>query len=595
MWSSRLFWKLFLAYTGLILLAIIACVVAVSGWQEEQLIERIYRRLHDSATLLAIDLGEPLAGEPSELLQQRIRDLGKQTQTRFTLVASDGRVFADSEQVMLNEVLAMKNHLDRREFQEASRTGEGFSQRLSPTLGVPFLYFALVVKEDGNVVGYVRAAQSLASVREAVSAIHWLIWKMGFVVGLLGLAISYWLTRRIIRPVQVLTEAVQNLADGQYDQRIDVPGGDEIGMLARSFEHMSSELGARERLLRENAQRQTTVLSGMIEGVIAVDRDSRILFANSAAGQILGFSSSKVEGRNLREVVRSDDLHEIVGQTLNQGNFRRREMQWEIETVLSLDVYATPLPGDPCPGVVLVLHNVSELKRLEGLRQQFVANVSHELKTPLSSIKAYAETLLNGALEDRENARRFLQRIDDQADRLHELILDMLSLARIESGTATLDLADISLAEVVLAALVDHEPRAQANQVILRDGTEDHIIRVRGDEEALQQILSNLIGNAIKYTPAGGTITVHCHREANEAVIEVTDTGIGIAAKHHERLFERFYRVDKARSRELGGTGLGLSIVKHLCQVMGGSVAIESELGQGSTFRVRIPLITETP
>lgn len=590
MWSSRLFWKLFLTYAGLVLLAVSVCVAIVSGWQEEQLVEQVRRRLHDSAFLLRDDLGDSLAAGRSEALQQKVRLLGEQTQTRFTLVSGDGLVLADSEQPGLAEVVEMENHLSRKEFVLASHSGEGISQRVSPTLGEPFLYFAIAVEQDGLILGYVRAAQSMASIQREVGSIRRLIWSVGLLVGLSGLAITYWLTQRIIRPIRELTVAAEDIATGNYPDRIEVLSNDELDTLARSFERMSSELQSRERQLRASAQQQHAVLGGMIEGVLAVDSRQQVLFANAAAGRALSFQPDEVVGSPLLEVVRSHELREIVRQTLNSGELCQGNLSWQADTMRTLKVHATPLPGDPCPGVVLVLHDVTELKRLESLRQQFVANVSHELKTPLSSIKAYTETLLNGALGDSENAPRFLRRIDDQADRLHDLILDMLSLARIESGVAALELSDVPLQRVVTACLADYEARAEAAQIELQNVVGSDSVVVRADEESLLQIFSNLVDNAIKYTPSGGTISVCCHQELGEAVIEVSDTGIGIAPKHLERLFERFYRVDKARSRELGGTGLGLSIVKHLCQTMGGSVLVESKPGQGSTFQVRIPL-----
>jgi two-component system phosphate regulon sensor histidine kinase PhoR len=240
--------------------------------------------------------------------------------------------------------------------------------------------------------------------------------------------------------------------------------------------------------------------------------------------------------------------------------------------------------------VVLVLRDISELKRLERMRQQFVANVSHELKTPLSSIKAYTETLLGGARNDPVHCERFLNRIDEQAGRLQELILDMLSLARIESGQLALELADVSVAHVVRRCVADYEPQAVGRELVLENLVDDATIRVHADEEALRQILSNLIDNAVKYTSAGGRVSIRCRPNGTMADIDVTDTGVGISPEHHAHLFERFYRVDKARSRELGGTGLGLSIVKHLSQAMGGSVSVKSAVKAGSTFSVRLPL-----
>lgn len=589
MWSSRLFWKLFLLYAGLVLLSVSACVAIVSGWQEEQLVEQVRRRLHDSASLLRDGLGDSLAVGRSEALQRKVRLLGKQTQTRFTLVAKDGSVFADSEQPGLAEVVEMENHLNRKEFVLASDAGEGLSQRNSPTLGVPFLYFALAVKRDGDLLGYVRAAQSMSSIQEEVGLIRRLIWSVGLAVGLSGLAITYWLTQRIIFPIRELTLAAKAIATGDYPDRIEVHSDDELGTLARSFEHMNTELQSRERQLKASVQQQHAVLGGMIEGVLAVNAKQEVLFANAAAGRTLSFQPAEIVGNLLLEVVRSHELRGIVEQTLVSGKLCRSEFSWQADTIRMLNVHATPLPGEPCPGVVLVLHDVTELKRLETLRQQFVANVSHELKTPLSSIKAYTETLLHGALNDLENAPHFLRQIDEQANRLHELILDMLSLARIESGAATLELAHVPLERVITDCLAACETRAEAAQIQLKQEVCPESIVALADEESLLLILSNLVDNAIKYTPSGGEISVRCQQASAEVIIEVSDTGIGIAHMHHERLFERFYRVDKARSRELGGTGLGLSIVKHLCQAMGGGVSVESELGQGSTFQVRIP------
>lgn len=588
--SLQLFWKLFLAYAGLILLAVSACVAVVSGWQEDQLTEQVRRRLQVSAILLRSDVTRQMSLSRNEELQTLVRSLGQDTGTRFTIVDKDGVVLADSEQPALADVAEMENHLTRQEFVGASRKGEGTSHRSSPTLGVPFLYYAITIEQNGEIIGYVRAAQPIASIHEEVASIRHLIWLVGLVVGLTGLVITYWLTKRIVRPIRELTNATEDIAAGKYPSRISVPTGDELELLARSFEHMSKELNARERLLRESMQRHATVLGGMIEGVIAVDREQHVLFANVAAGRKFKFSPEDVEGKPLLEVVRSHELWKIVEQALQTREHCQGEIQWKSDLQLTLEVHATPLPGQPCPGVVLVLHDITDLKRLEGMRQQFVANVSHELKTPLSSIKAYTETLLSGALEDNRHARTFLSRIDVQADRLHDLILDMLSLARIESGQVTLDLADVPLAQVVENCLHEYEARADAAEINLENQVDSQSLKVRADEEGLLQILGNLVDNAIKFTPAGGTITIRSHTEGDLAAIEVVDTGIGIAAEHHERLFERFYRVDKARSRELGGTGLGLSIVKHLCQAMGGSITVESAPKRGSIFRVQIPL-----
>jgi two-component system phosphate regulon sensor histidine kinase PhoR len=582
---------MFLAYAGLVLLGIIASTASIVAWQEERLVEQANRRLRDASILLRDNVASRLPTEPSQPLQDEIRHLGELLEMRLTIIDSQGKVLADSAQSNLLAVEAMENHAGRTEVVRAIRSGEAATRRNSPSFGDAFYYYAIAMKQNGENAGVVRAALPATLVRQQLDAIWRLVWTVGIALGVVGLAMTYWLTNRLVRPLNVLTNAAEGIAAGRYSQRIHVNTNDEFGMLARSFERMSSELGTRETQLRESVQRQTTVLGGMIEGVIAVDADQHVLFANVAAGTNLGFAPNKAEGLPLLEVVRSHELREVVQQSLESGQPVRGEIAWQLrKKLLTLDVQATPLAGDPTPGVVLVMHDVTELKRLEGLRQQFVANVSHELKTPLSSIKAYTETLLNGALEDPQHARHFLNRIDEQASRLHELILDLLSLARIESGQAALEIVDLSLSRVVAKCLRDHEERAKASGLIIENQVSDTPLKVRADEEGLQQILGNLIDNAIKYTPAGGSITIRCREEAHQAVIEVADTGVGIEPEHHSRLFERFYRVDKARSRELGGTGLGLAIVKHLCQAMEGSVYVVSKPGQGSVFGVRLPL-----
>jgi two-component system phosphate regulon sensor histidine kinase PhoR len=589
--SSQLFWRMFLAYAGLVLLGIIATTWSIASWQEDQLIEQCNRRLRDAGILLRNNVADRLPDNPSEQIQDEIGELSRQLEMRLTVIAADGQVLSDSAQPDVAGVERMENHKSRTEVVRAKRLGEAKTRRNSPSLGDAYFYYAISIERDGENIGVVRTALPVSIVDQQMSAMRRIVWSVGAILALMGLITTYWLTRRLVSPISVLTDAAEGITAGRFARRVGVNTNDEFGMLARSFERMSSELDTRETQLRESVQRQTTVLSGMVEGVIAVDSEHHVLFANVAAGEKLGFNPTRVEGLPLLEVVRSHELREIVQQALETSQTVPGEIAWQSrKKQLMLNIQATPLAGTPVPGVVLVLHDVTELKRLEGLRQQFVANVSHELKTPLSSIKAYTETLLNGALEDPQHARHFLNRIDDQATRLHELILDLLSLARIESGQAALEITGLSLKQVVEKCVRDQEERARASGLTIENLVKDSPLVVRADEEGLLQILGNLIDNAIKYTPAGGVITVRCRNDDNDAVIEVADTGVGIEPEHHSRLFERFYRVDKARSRELGGTGLGLAIVKHLCQAMQGSVSVTSQPGKGSVFGVRLPL-----
>ena len=590
---AGLFWKLLLAVSALALLVILV-LTWISSTAYRALLEReLDSRLRDEAASLAEVLADDWPSGPNDATQSLIRRIGERADLRLTLIAPDGGVLADSYSKDVAAVRAIENHRNRSEFLAAVRTGQGSAQRVSPTVGERFWYRAVRVDVDGKPAGVVRTALPAAPVTAEIEGLTRWIWTIGLLVAATAIAITYWVAARWTDPLRHLAATAEALAAGQYDRRLPVSAGvhDEVGAIAAALNDLGKRLAQRERQLQNTSQTQATVLEGMTESVIAVDRGEKILFANASAGRALGFNAKKVEDLTLLEAVRSHELRAIMQKALRSKQLCNAELTWRGKSLHVFDVLATPLPGDPPPGVVLVLRDISEVKRLEQMRQQFIANVSHELKTPLSSIKAYTETLLAGASKDPVHCERFLNRIDEQAGHLHQLIMDMLSLARIEASQSSLELANVPVDGIVRRCLADYEPQAAARQVTLESLSCDANILVRADEEGLRQILSNLVDNAIKYTPAGGRVTVDCRAEGGSAIIEVADTGVGIPQEHHDRLFERFYRVDKARSRELGGTGLGLSIVKHLSQSMGGSVTVASQVGNGSRFTVRLPLV----
>jgi two-component system phosphate regulon sensor histidine kinase PhoR len=484
----------------------------------------------------------------------------------------------------------------------------------------------------------------LAATVLAFARSEW-FWAFIGLVCLGVVALAYWLVWHVIRPLASLIRAAEAIASGDYTHRVYVPNRDELGVLARAFNRMSQELNTRMNQLSQTSDRQSTVLGGMIEGVIAVDGRQRIVLANRAAGRLFDFRPPTAEGRPLLEVVRNHAVHEAVMTALVTRRAQRLETKSGIQLpgsrIQHLNVHVQPLPGEPCPGVVLVMHDTTELRRLESLRRDFIANVSHELKTPLSSIKAYAETLRNGAMHDPEASQRFLARIEEQSDRLHHLILDMLMLARIESDQQAFEIGPVDVAQVAGSCIENQRRAAEAKRIQLELRPGNSPCRVRADYEGLREILDNLIDNAIKYTPEGGNVSIAWSEERGagseergaihaaqnplpspppkeEGVwkldrgssiqhqastiqhpassiqhptvrISVRDTGIGIKPEDQRRVFERFYRVDKARSRELGGTGLGLAIVKHLAQSFDGAVGVESEPGKGSTFWIELP------
>ena len=589
---AKLFWKLFASLTALSLAGILGLSAFFAGEQRALLREGLDNQLESAAA----GAGELLAAHwPTDVeadVQDAVRSSAERSGVRLTVMGIDGRVLADSTQKDLAEVRAMENHRGRPEFISARRTGAGSSRRLSPTLQETFRYQAVRVDVEGKPVGVVRAALPTSAITQAEAELVHGAWRLAALASVAAVALSYLLAARMTEPLRTLAVAAEALAAGRHDLRLPAPGGgkDELSVLGQALASAARQLDQQQRQVRTTSQTQSTVLEGMTEGVIAVDRSERVLFANSAAGRLLGFTPQKAVGHALMEAVRSHELREVALASLRTRQLASSELAWRGPGKRTFEVLATPLPADPTPGVILVLRDVSDVKRLEQMRQQFIANVSHELKTPLSSIRAFTETLLSGAKNDAVTCERFLERIDEQSLRLQQLIVDMLSLARIESGQAVLDIVDVPVARVAKRCVSDFEPKASAGRVTLENLVDDATIQVRADEEALRQILSNLVDNAVKYTPPDGRASIRCRRDGAAAIIEVEDSGVGIPPEHHVRLFERFYRVDKARSRELGGTGLGLSIVKHLCQSMGGSVSVRSEPNRGSTFAVRLPL-----
>ncbi len=582
MWRSWTFLRLFSTF-GMLLLGSIAFLgIVVLNRVQENLLQQI----EDSLRIKAVLVREALAEMPPGLsLQDRIMAMRPNVAMRITLIAKNGDVLADSEE----DPKRMERH-DTRPEVLASRSNEfGTSTRFSTTLQQSMMYVALRTEDERQGVAYVRVALPLSRIEGQLAHLRQLVWTAAAITALAAIALAFWLARRMTRPLQELTQGAQRIAAGSYGHKVYAGTADEIGVLARTFNQMSEHLAAQFAQVEEDRRQLRAILSGMIEGVVALDADQRILFANDRAAQLLEFQAQPPIGRKFYEVFRQRALHEIVRRVLSEPEPFQAELSWNGRSAKNLLVHGTGLAGSPTQGAVLVFHDTTDLRRLERLRQEFVANVSHELKTPLSVIKACVETLVGGAVDDPQHRRPFLDQIANQADRLHLLILDLLSLARIEAGTEAFSFEEVAIDEAVQACLGRHRALAEGKSQRLEMVPAAEKISAWADEEALAQILDNLVDNAIKYTPPGGSVCVSWHKDNDHVCLQVKDTGIGIPEPDLQRIFERFYRVDKARSRELGGTGLGLSIVKHLAQAMQGTVRAESQVGKGTTFSLSLP------
>jgi len=416
---------------------------------------------------------------------------------------------------------------------------------------------------------------------------------IGVLVGVVGVMILR--NRSMKRSAQMIGEVTQRITHGELSARVPTVDGKTFGLLGQRINAMAEQLERRVQELESQRNQAQAILQSMVEGVCAVDRDGRLLWFNASAQRLFSIEPSNTMGKRLTELFRQPELDGLIREVLERHQPSSREIQ-----VFAPQEQAIRLQATPCEGghggavVVLVAQDVTQMRRLEGMRREFVANVSHELKTPLTSIKGLVETLLNGALEDSANNRRFVALIDEDTTRLAQLIDDLLSLSQIESKAVPLNLQPVDLRRLIDELATRLRQQCQDRQVTLHVTIAPDAPRVQGDPERLRQVFMNLLENAVKFNTPGGCVTVNAHQDDSILCVEVEDTGVGIPEQDLPRVFERFFRVDKARSRELGGTGLGLAIVKHLVELHRGGVTVRSRLGHGSTFTLTLPLSPST-
>lgn len=524
------------------------------------------------------------------------RKLHESAAARVTFILADGTVVGDSDHNAAN----MDNHLAREEIAAAHQEGLGSNIRYSDTLKQNMLYVASPVHTP-NFEGYIRLAMSLEDVEVSVREL-WAYLALGlaalFVVAVL---VSYRIAYNLTRPIENMTRVALRFAHMDYKARAQAVGKDEIGQLGSAINAMADSLQIQMTQIREKESRLQTVMEHMINGIVMIDAEGQVALLNRKAEHILGVKSIEWLGRSFQDVHAPHELLHMTAEVLE------RKLLWHDEITIYypeerlLDVSVVPIyfTDSEWAGILLVMQDVSEIRRLERMRSEFVANVSHELKTPIAAVKGFAETLMNGAMNDPEIAKTFLQIIHDESERLNRLIGDILELSKIESKRVPLQFSPVHVDSFLEQTVEMLQKEAEKKRIDIHLQAEQDLY-VEADEDRFRQIVLNLLSNAINYTPEGGHVKVTAasvhHNEQGEAEriqITIADTGIGIPKKDVPRIFERFYRVDKARSRSSGGTGLGLSIVKHLVESHHGAISVVSELGVGTTFTIELPVLQD--
>jgi len=527
------------------------------------------------------------AGSPDHLaLQEWVRSLSSQgsaDRLRITVVESDGRVIADSARTA-EQLPGMENHAERPEIRAALATGEGVSARRSTTTGQLYVYAARTATDPQGRLFVVRLAEPIAHLETLRGQIATSMLLAAVAGGFASLLISLWLDRRVFRPFRRLVQGAAALASGR-ERRVEVPDEEELAALALALNRLAETAETQFAAVRGERDQLKAILASMAEGVLVVGTDGRAVLANPAFFKLFDLRG-EVTGQTVLELLRQPELARIVDDTLRLGQPQSGQIELQAPERRTLLLASAALAGGE-RGAVVVTRDLTELTRVADMRRDFVGNVSHELKTPLAAIRGLAETLRDGALDEPPVAQRFTERILDQCRRLQALLDDLLTLSRLET-VALREREPVQLDEVVRQAAETLAPLAREKGVQV-DVAAGITPAVPGEADAIERLVLNLLENAIKYNRPDGQVTVRLSAVDASVLLEVSDTGIGIPPDALPRIFERFYRVDKGRAREEGGTGLGLAIVKHVAQAHGGQVDVESRLGRGTTFRVRLP------
>lgn len=579
--NKNLFFKIFFSYLVVICLSFLVLDLLFRDEVKSVLTSQIETEMLSAARLIELS--------PRKEIQRQVAQRAQITGSRITLIDARGRVFADSEK----DVAQLDNHLNRPEVQEARLKGSGKSIRFSRSLNIDMLYVAVAVRDGDAITGYVRLARPLHQVQTVIDKVYQSIFFAIVIVAAVALLMALFIAYRLAEPIKAMERFTERLRQGEPVGTIILYTADETKKLADNINFLVEELRDKIRVANEEKSKLMAALTSITEGILILDDQGVIEFVSPVLAEMLSAPYDDICGKTLMEAFRSVDLQKAYAEFKNTEKTLSREIVLVAAEPVILNISISAVHGHPeGEKTMIVFHDVTRLKKLEKIRMDFVANVTHEIKTPLTAIIGYLETLKSGAVEDVEETQRFLDIILKQAERLNRLVDDLLVISNLEMKETKLNFEDVSLPSAVGNVVSLVQARAASKKIVISNNLKENLSPIRADRDKLTQILANVMDNAVKFTPEGGSVFIEASATEREVVVSIRDTGIGVPADEIHRLGERFYRVDRSRSRELGGTGLGLSIVKHLMIAHGGRMEIESRLGQGTKVSLYFPLST---
>jgi two-component system phosphate regulon sensor histidine kinase PhoR len=583
-------WKLFFSYFLIVLIPFLAAERYISSDLRDRLLQQVEDRLSEHAFLLKGIIEKDYQDHrPSYEIDTLIKNMAKDLSERITFIDREGSVLGDTE-IPWEHLRSIEDHSRRPEYIEAFKGSRGMAIRYSTTLKMDMMYLAVKVAPKGEFLGVIRVSVPVTQVKSLIRSTEYSL-AIAFVLCIVLIGIlNIFVSRRLSQPVEEVTRAAAEISKGNFDVKAPPRAKGELGALGDSINVMASEIKKRVHEITQEKETLNTILRGMSDGVMVVDAQGKIILINEVLEELLQKSLTAI-GKTPVEVIRNAELQDGFTEVLEKGQTFNMELSIatrEADKIFDITIVRL-MPQDKAEGAVAVFHDITDLKRIEKIRKDFVANVSHEFRTPLTSIKGYAETLCEDGFDDDSQGRSFAQIIVKHANRLSSLVEDLLSLTQLESQSTPINRKAFDLRKVLDASVLVVKPSADTKNLSIQTESVAEKTMVWADRDQVGQALINLLDNAVKYTQEGGSIIVSVTDAGDEVHVTVKDTGIGIPREHLNRIFERFYRVDKNRSREMGGTGLGLSIVKHIIQVHGGRVWVQSEPEEGSAFSFSLP------